>query len=86
MGCLAISSLNVQTGAASEVPSWLAATGGTPCGPGCPAIGAGTDPGCVGKTTGAACGAPGDFCLQVLSTTCPRSAAQCICYDRITPP
>ena len=83
-GCPPISSVKALDGVISVAPSWMQATP-VPCGPGCPAIGTGTDPACTGKRTGDACGAPGDFCLQVLSTTCPRSAAQCICYDRITP-
>jgi hypothetical protein len=80
-GCLAASPVNALDGLSPVAPSWMQRTP-VPCGPGCPAIGAGTDPSCTGKKTGDACGSAGGFCLQVLSPTCPKSAAQCSCYAR----
>jgi hypothetical protein len=80
-GCPASSSTNALDSVTPVAPSWMQAMP-IPCGPGCPAIGKGTDPSCTGKKTGDACGTAGGFCLQLLSPTCPRSNVQCICYQR----
>jgi hypothetical protein len=55
--------------------------GTTVCGPGCPAIGLGTDPGCSGKMVGDTCAA-GKTCYIFLTPNCAHPADRCICVLR----
>jgi hypothetical protein len=55
--------------------------GSTLCGPGCPAIGLGTDPACSGKSFGDSCAA-GKVCAITLTPSCAHPADRCICIAR----
>jgi hypothetical protein len=55
--------------------------GSTLCGPGCPAIGLGTDPSCSGKMFGDPC-ASGKVCVITLTPSCAHPADRCICITR----
>ncbi len=55
--------------------------GSTLCGPGCPAIGLGTDPSCSGKMFGDTC-ASGKVCVISLTPSCAHPANRCICIAR----
>lgn len=55
--------------------------GATLCGPGCPAIGLGTDPSCSGKMFGDTC-ASGKICVITLTPSCAHPNDRCICIAR----
>jgi hypothetical protein len=56
--------------------------GTTACGPGCGAIGQGTDLSCRGKMVGDSCGFTGGSCFIALTPTCPHPNDRCICTPR----
>jgi len=53
----------------------------TLCGPGCPAIGLGTDPSCTGKMFGDTC-ASGKICVITLTPSCAHPNDRCVCILR----
>jgi hypothetical protein len=55
--------------------------GSTLCGPGCPAIGLGTDPSCSGKSFGDTC-ASGKICVITLTPSCAHPNDRCVCIAR----